>query len=91
MIPNRFGILLSPGADELDFVGPMLCMCSQHAGGPRECLRVAQRDAPVDCAQGLRVLPHCDFAAGLLQGRRAPTHRGLLPRLRMLPGMQVGE
>ena len=144
MIPRRFGILLFPGAEELDFVGPweMLRMWSLYAGGPAECLLVAQRDAPVDCAKGMRVLPHCEFAAcppldallvpggqgtrtevdnpvlvdfvrrqaaqaqvvmsvctgalvlhaaGLLQGRRATTHWGMLPRLRTLPGVQVVE
>lgn len=144
MIPQRFGILLFPGAEELDFVGPweMLRLWSLYAGGPPECLLVAQQDAPVECAKGMRVLPHCDFAAcppldallvpggqgtrtevhnlvlvdfvrrqaaqaqlvmsvctgslvlhaaGLLQGRRATTHWGMLPRLRTLPGVQVVE
>ncbi len=65
MIPRRFAILLFPGAEELDFVGPweMLRLWSLYAGGPPECLLVAQHDAPVECAKGMRVLPHCDFAA----------------------------
>jgi transcriptional regulator GlxA family with amidase domain len=144
MIPQRFGILLFHGAEELDFVGPweMLRMWSLYAGGPPECLLVAQQSAPVACAKGLRVLPDYDFAccppldallvpggqgtrtevdnpvlvdfvrrhaaqaqvmmsvctgalvlhaAGLLQGRRATTHWGMLPRLRTLPGVQVVE
>ena len=65
MTPRRFGILLFPGAEELDFVGPweMLRMWSQYADGPPECLLVAQTTGPVECAKGMRVLPHCDFAA----------------------------
>jgi transcriptional regulator GlxA family with amidase domain len=144
MIPRRFAILLFPGAEELDFVGPweMLRLWSLYAAGPPECLLVAQHDAPVECAKGMRVLPHCDFAAcppldallvpggkgtreqsgnaallqfvrgqaagaqavlsvctgafvlqaaGLLAGRSATTHWGMLPRLRKLPGVQVVE
>ena len=62
---RRFGILLFPGVEELDFVGPweMLRMWSLYADGPRECLLVAQHEAPVECAKGMRVLPHCDFSA----------------------------
>ena len=61
---QRFGILLFPGVEELDFVGPweMLRMWSLYADGPSECLLVAQRDAPVECAKGMRVLPDHDFA-----------------------------
>jgi transcriptional regulator GlxA family with amidase domain len=142
--PRTFGILLFDGVEELDFVGPweMLRMWSLYAGGPPECLLVAQSDGPVDCAKGMRVLPHCDFAAcppldgllvpgghgtrkevdnpvlvdfvrrqsaqaqvtmsvctgslvlhaaGLLAGRRATTHWGMLPRLRTLPAVQAVE
>jgi transcriptional regulator GlxA family with amidase domain len=64
MTPRSFGILLFPGVEELDFVGPweMLRLWSLYADGPAECLLVAQTAAPVDCAKGMRVLPHCDFA-----------------------------
>jgi len=60
---RRFGILLFPDVEELDFVGPweMLRMWSVHADGPPECLLVAQTTAPVECVKGMRVLPHCDF------------------------------
>ena len=61
---RRFGILLFPGVEELDFVGPweMLRMWSLYADGPSECLLVAQTLAPVECAKGMRVLPDHDFA-----------------------------
>ena len=144
MIPQRFGILLFHGAEELDFVGPweMLRLWSLYAGGPPECLLVAQQTAQVVCAKGMHVLPDHGFAscppldallvpggqgtrtevdnpvlvdfvqrhaaqaqltmsvctgalvlhaAGLLQGRRATTHWGMLPRLRTLAGVQVVE
>lgn len=62
---HRFGILLFPSVEELDFAGPweMLRMWSLVADGPPECMLVAQSTAPIDCAKGLRVLPHCDFAS----------------------------
>ena len=61
---RRFGILLFPGVEELDFVGPweMLRLWSLYADGPSECLLVAQMLAPVECAKGMQVLPQCDFA-----------------------------
>jgi len=64
MAIRRFGILLFPGVEELDFVGPleMLRMWSLYADGPSECLLVAQTLAPVECAKGMQVLPQCDLA-----------------------------
>ncbi len=64
MAIRRFGILLFPGVEELDFVGPweMLRMWSLYADGPPECLLVAPTRAPVDCAKGMQVLPHADTA-----------------------------
>ena len=62
---SSFGILIFPGAEELDFVGPweMLTMWSRHADGPAECLLVAQTMEPVCCAKGMSVLPHVSFAS----------------------------
>lgn len=58
-----FGVLLFPEAEELDFVGPweMLTMWSKVAGGPENCLMVAQTAAPVVCAKGMSVNPHVSF------------------------------
>jgi transcriptional regulator GlxA family with amidase domain len=60
---TRFGILIFPGAEELDFAGPweMAAMWRQVAGGP-ECLIVAQHADPVVCAKGMSVNPHVSFA-----------------------------
>lgn len=65
MTLRRFGILLFPGVEELDFAGPweMLRMWSLYADGPPECLLVAQAPAPVECAKGMQVLPHADFGS----------------------------
>ena len=62
---RRFGILLFPGVEELDFVGPweMLRMWSLYADGPPQCLLVAQTREPVECAKGMQVLPHTDLAS----------------------------
>lgn len=59
----RFGILLFPKVEELDFVGPweLLTMWSKHAHGPEQCLTVAQSRAPVECAKGLSVNPDSTF------------------------------
>ena len=56
----KFGILIFPDAEELDFVGPweMLTMWSRYAGGPEQCLLIAQTSAPVVCAKGMSVNPH---------------------------------
>ncbi len=62
---RRFGILLFPNVEELDFVGPweMLRMWSLHADGPPECVLVAQTLAPVECVKGMRVLPQAEFGS----------------------------
>lgn len=63
----RFGVLVFPGAEELDFVGPweMITMWKQVAGGPENCMIVAETLAPVVCAKGLSVNPHASFATCL--------------------------
>ena len=59
----RFGFVLFPKAEELDFVGPweMVTMWQQIAGGPEHCLMVAASMQPVVCAKGMQVLPHASF------------------------------
>lgn len=58
----RFGFLMFPGFEELDFVGPweMATMWSSYANGP-ECIAVAQHVEPLRCAKGLRVVPDHSF------------------------------
>ena len=60
----NFGILLFPQVEELDFAGPweMLTLWSRHAGGPENCLLVAETKSPVSCAKGLSVNPQVSFA-----------------------------
>jgi len=60
----NFGILVFDEVEELDFIGPweMLTMWSKVAEGPKQCLVVAQSMAPVTCAKGLSINPHCSFA-----------------------------
>ncbi len=60
----NFGIVVFNQVEELDFVGPweMLTMWSKVAGGPENCLIVAQKLEPVICAKGLSINPHVSFA-----------------------------
>ena len=60
----KFGILVFPGVEELDFVGPweMLSMWGGYLKGPAHCRIVAQSYAPVECAKRLSVNPHVSFA-----------------------------
>ncbi len=62
---QAIGILLFDDAEELDFVGPyeVFTMTNEvvhHTAKSRpfEVLLVAERDAPVRCAKGMRVMPH---------------------------------
>jgi transcriptional regulator GlxA family with amidase domain len=62
---STIGILTFDGAEELDFVGPyevfmMTNEVFQRRGEarPHEVLLVAEHDRPVECAKGMRVLPH---------------------------------
>ena len=57
------GILIYDDVEELDFVGPWEVLTPKP--GIAECNRVltiAEHDAPVRCAKGLRVLPDTSFA-----------------------------
>lgn len=60
----RIGIVAFEDAEELDFVGPweVFTMGSQVEPNAHEVLLVAEKDAPVRCAKGLRVLPDVTFA-----------------------------
>ena len=60
----NFGIVVFNQVEELDFVGPweMLTMWSKFAGGPENCLIVAQTIGPIVCAKGLSINPHASFA-----------------------------
>jgi transcriptional regulator GlxA family with amidase domain len=60
----RIGFLIFDDVEELDFVGPweVFTMANEVAGYsgkdlPFETLIVAERDAPVRCRKGMRVLP----------------------------------
>ena len=60
----NFGILVFPGVEELDFVGPweMIRVWSTVAAGPESCFLVAESLNPVMCAKGLSVNPTISFA-----------------------------
>jgi transcriptional regulator GlxA family with amidase domain len=60
----RIGILIFDGAEELDFVGPweVFTMANGITPGAHECILIAERDAPVTCAKGMRVLPNVTMA-----------------------------
>ena len=55
----RIGILIFDGAEELDFVGPfeVFTMARFLKADSCEVMLIAERDAPVACAKGMRVLP----------------------------------
>lgn len=61
---GRFGILLFPGVEELDAVGPweMATLWARQPGGPSQCLLIAQAEGPITCAKGMLLLPHASFA-----------------------------
>jgi transcriptional regulator GlxA family with amidase domain len=61
---TRFGFLLFPELEELDFAGPweMIGSWSKHFGGPEQCLTVAEVATPVTAAKGLSLVPHAVFA-----------------------------
>ena len=61
------GVLLFPGAEELDFVGPwevltVSSMLLENSGGHAdEVFTVAERPGELRCAKGLRVMPGFTF------------------------------
>lgn len=61
---GSFGIVLFPGVEELDAIGPweMSALWARQPGGPRKCLMIGQDEAPITCAQGLVLLPQASFA-----------------------------
>ncbi len=61
---GSFGILLFPGVEELDAIGPweMAALWARQPGGPRECLMIGQGEGPITCAKGLVLLPQASFA-----------------------------
>ena len=58
------GILIFDDAEELDFVGPWEVFTMARVGGHEDdrVVAIAEREGPVRCAKGLRVLPDCTFA-----------------------------
>ncbi|MDP8298540.1 MAG: DJ-1/PfpI family protein [Candidatus Tantalella remota] len=65
----NFGFLLFNGMEELDLVGPweMITTWGAYAGGPDNCLMIAETPEPVRCYNGMNVIPHAtiDIAAKL--------------------------
>ncbi|HIF98132.1 MAG TPA: DJ-1/PfpI family protein [Myxococcales bacterium] len=59
----QVGILLYPGAEELDWAGPFEVFSMAAMGKDLAVKTIAQTFDPVRCAKGLRVLPDCDFAS----------------------------
>ncbi|MCP9929956.1 DJ-1/PfpI family protein [Cyanobium sp. AMD-g] len=59
-----FGILLFPGVEELDAIGPweMAALWARQSGGPEQCLMIGQGEGPITCAKGLVLLPQASFA-----------------------------
>jgi transcriptional regulator GlxA family with amidase domain len=55
------GILLFDGVEELDFAGPWEVLTVAKLEGD-QVLTIAEREGPITCAKGLRVLPDTTFA-----------------------------
>ena len=91
------GILIFDGVEELDFVGPweVLCAAADERPGTRVVL-IAERDGPVTCANGMRVLPDVTTADApqldviLVPGgegtRREATNKALLSWITRVSG-----
>jgi transcriptional regulator GlxA family with amidase domain len=62
-MPPTTGILLFEDAEELDFVGPFeVLAAAANVTGEGRTVTIAEREGPVRCAKGLRVLPDHTFA-----------------------------
>ncbi len=61
---RTLGILLFDGVEELDFAGPWEVFTALRAAvdDPLQVVTIAERDGPVHCEKGLRVLPDHSFA-----------------------------
>jgi transcriptional regulator GlxA family with amidase domain len=58
----QIGILLFDDAEELDWAGPWEVLAGLAQSKPElHVTTIAERDEPVRCAKGLRVLPDCSF------------------------------
>jgi transcriptional regulator GlxA family with amidase domain len=102
-MPSTIGLLIFDDAEELDFVGPwevftMLNEVCARTGRerPHDVMLIAERDSPVRCAKGMRVLPdittaQCERLDVLLvpggQGtRREVKNEALLAWIREISG-----
>ena len=61
MSVTRVGIVLFPDAEELDWAGPYEVFTMAAIGREVEVVTIAEREGPVRCAKGLRVLPDRTF------------------------------
>ena len=91
------GILIFDGVEELDFVGPWEVLASAALERPgTRVLLIAERDGPVTCAKGMRVLPDATTEDSprldvvLVPGgegtRREATNKGLLDWISRVSG-----
>ena len=83
---TRIGIALFPGAEELDWAGPWEVLSYWARVWPADHVHVftvAQRDGPVECAKGLRVLPdHTWDTAPPIDVLVYPGGRGTRPQVK---------
>jgi transcriptional regulator GlxA family with amidase domain len=80
---RRIGIFLFDGAEELDWAGPWEVLAAWAKQWPEdgiEVFTVAETDAPISCAKGLRVLPdHARASAPKMDLVLVPGGRGTRP------------
>ncbi|WP_030902807.1 DJ-1/PfpI family protein [Streptomyces sp. NRRL F-5126] len=60
---TTYGLMIFDGAEELDFVGPweVFTASSMVRDGADTAVLIAEREGPVRCAKGMRVLPDHTF------------------------------